>query len=53
MDEIWDKIKELEDKIDNKIDCDVFDNEIVLLRNMIADMSQDEKSRKIDIKKPV
>jgi hypothetical protein len=36
------KLKDLEKKVDNKIDIDVFDNEIASLRALIGEIDADE-----------
>jgi hypothetical protein len=42
-------MKDLDDKIDSKLDCDVFDNEIASIRALIGEMDDKEKNK---IEKP-
>ncbi len=52
LDEILKKLKEVENELKNKVDCDLFDNEIAALRAMIGEMDQDPKSTQIQTTAP-
>ena len=38
IEDIFKRLKELETDMNNKLDCDIFDNEIAALRAMIGNM---------------
>ncbi len=42
IDDLMQKLKELENQIKDKVDCDFFDNEIASLREMIGNIEPDE-----------
>lgn len=52
LDEILKKLKDLENEVKNKVDCDLFDNEIAALRAMIGEMDQDPKNTQIQTTTP-
>lgn len=52
LDELLKKIKDLERSINDKLDCDVFDNEIAALRAMIGNMD-DKQPTSIQTTAPV
>jgi chromosome segregation ATPase len=39
------RIAKLEKDLDNKLDCEVFDNEVALLRSMIGNLESDDKPK--------
>ena len=43
LDEIMKKIRDLEKEMNNRVDCDTFDNEIAALRAMIGNMDNDNQ----------
>jgi hypothetical protein len=51
IEDLFNKIKEIEVQITAKVDCDMFDNEVASLREMIGNMEPDE-SNIIKIDKP-
>jgi hypothetical protein len=38
LDDILSRLKALEDRVNEKVDCDTFDNELMAIREMIGNM---------------
>lgn len=47
------KIKELEEQLDNKVDCEIFDNEIASLRELIGNMEADDKGAQLKLQQVI
>lgn len=45
MNEIIRKLKTIDDELKDKLDCDLFDNEIASIRELIGNMEQDNDKR--------
>jgi hypothetical protein len=53
IDDILKRLLKLEKDLDNKLDCDVFDNEIMALRALIGNMEGDGSSKtKVQVNLP-
>lgn len=51
FDNLEDKLRLLEAKLDSKVDNDVFDNEIAQIRALIGEMDRDDKATDINLQK--
>ncbi len=52
LDDIMNRLKMIEDELQNKVDNDIFENEIAALRNMIGNIDQEDRTN-IQIQTPV
>lgn len=45
LEDLLKRMNDLEQKLDSKLDCDVFDNEIASLRALIGEIDNDDKNK--------